>query len=122
MTASGGQPGGGPVGVPSLVRRLGLVLSARIAGELPDADRDMVEAVVGRVLELLARSAAVNRSHPLADATLYLMAHALENQDLHRLLADIRLQLPGLTVDTATFRSEVEFLRRMGERGRPSQE
>ncbi len=105
-----------------MVKRLGLVLSARIAGELPDADRDMVEAVVGRVLELLAGSAAVNRSHPLADATLYLMAHALENQDLHRLLADIRLQLPGLTVDTETFRSEVEFLRRMGERGRPSQE
>ncbi|WP_231861452.1 MULTISPECIES: hypothetical protein [Frankia] len=102
--------------------RLRLVLSARIAGELPDADRATVEVVVGRVLALLARSAAVNRSHPLADATLYLMAHALEDQSLHRSLTGIRLQLPGLTVDTATFRSEVEFLRRMGGREEPSQE
>ncbi|MCM3923815.1 hypothetical protein ND748_19345 [Frankia sp. AiPs1] len=99
-----------------------MALSARIAGELPDVDRATVELVVGRVLELLARSAAVNRSHPLADATLYLMAHALEDQDLHRSLAGIRLQLPGLTVDTETFRGEVEFLRRMGGRERPSQE
>ncbi|CAJ60410.1 MULTISPECIES: hypothetical protein [Frankia] len=119
MTASGGQTGDGP---PSLVERLGLVLSARIAGELPDADRDMVEVVVGRVLELLARSAAVNRSHPLADATLYLMAHALEDQDLHRSLAGIRLQLPGLTVDTAAFHREAELLRWLGRRGGPSQD
>ncbi len=79
MTASSGQTGGGPASLPSLVERLRLVLSARIA-------------------------------------------HALEDQNLHRSLTDIRLQLPGLTMDTATFRSEVEFLRRMGGRGKPSQQ
>ncbi len=104
------------MGLPSLMDRLGLVLSARIAGEMPDADRATVEAVIGRVLELLARSAAVNRSHPLADATLYLMAHALEDPDLHRSLTGVRLQLPGLTVDTTAFQAEAELIRWLGRR------
>ncbi len=38
-------------------RRLGLIFTQKIAGDLPDVDRDVIETVVTRTLALLAGSA-----------------------------------------------------------------
>ncbi len=107
----------------AFVNRLGLALATRIGGEMPGADRDLVGAVVGRVLELLAGAAATSRTHPLADPTVWLTAHALANPSLHRSLADIRLNLPGLTASAEDFEREAAFFRRLDEQhgpGRPA--
>ncbi|EIV94715.1 hypothetical protein FraQA3DRAFT_4494 [Frankia sp. QA3] len=101
------------------VTRLGLALTARIGGEMPGVDRDLVGAVVERVLELLAGSAATSRMHPLADPTVWLTAHALANPSLHRSLAGIRLNLPGLTASGEDFEREAVFFRRASEQQGP---
>ncbi len=99
----------------TFVERLSLTLSARIGMEQPDMDLIAVRTVVARVLELLGDSAEANRIHPLGDATVWLMAHALRNPELHSSLVDIKLNLPGLTVDLDDFVDEVVLLRVLRE-------
>ncbi len=103
-----GPAGGGATDRPgSFLDRLELILAARVGMEMPDTDRDIIDEVVGRVLGLLAGSAALNRSHPLADATVWLLAHVLEDPALHRKVTGIRLELPGLTRAAEDFDREV---------------
>ncbi|ETA00998.1 hypothetical protein CcI156_17090 [Frankia sp. CcI156] len=102
----------------SFVARLELALTARIRAEHPGRNADLIGLVVGRTVELLAGSAAHNMRHPLADAVVYLLAHGLRDGRYHQVLADTRLDLPGLTRDVDAFNREVALLDRLHERHR----
>ncbi|SNQ51620.1 conserved hypothetical protein [Frankia canadensis] len=100
--------------------RLRLVLAARIATDMPDVDREVIGDVVARTLGLLAGAAAVNRAHPMTDPAVYVMAHALHDPSLHAALATARLELPGLTVDVASFTRQAARFRPVDEQEPPS--
>ncbi|WP_201784185.1 hypothetical protein [Frankia sp. ACN1ag] len=102
----------------SLLERLAPILSTRIAQEMPEVDPAVIEQVAGRVLGLLAGSARVNQTRPLADATLWFLTHVLEDPERHRAaLAAVRWELPGLTIED--FARDAAFVRTPGHEDEP---
>ncbi|CAO5247151.1 hypothetical protein [Frankia sp. AgKG'84/4] len=78
-------------------RRLGLIFTQKIAGDLPDVDREVIETVVARTLALLAGSARHTGSG--ADPALYVMAHVLDDPVRPATRAATRFHLDGTTPD-----------------------
>ncbi|KJE19326.1 hypothetical protein FF36_06402 [Frankia torreyi] len=94
------------------LERLRAALAVRVGADMPHADQGLVDEIVGRVLGLLADSADRNRTHPLADPTVWLVAHALRDPTLHPSLADLpELHLPGLTLPVESFERDAGFWR-----------
>jgi len=84
-----------------------------IGEEMPDAEQYPVDEIVERVLTLLADSADRNCTHPLAEPTIWLVAHALREPKLPRSQVDLGLELPGLTLPLARFELDAAFFRRL---------
>ncbi|TFE31060.1 hypothetical protein E0F15_11100 [Frankia sp. B2] len=94
-----------------ILERLRAALAVRVGADMPHADQDLVDEIIGRVLGLLADSADRNRTHPLAEPTVWLIAHALRDPKLHPSLADLELHLPGLTLPIESFERDAGFWR-----------